>query len=76
MRGRKGVMRFQSIPHMETGMNDGNDFAGVEKVAGFVQLNEGELRSHVTEAPLGTRFSRSTVSELKPEDLRPDRCGA
>jgi hypothetical protein len=28
-------------------MNDGNEFPGVEKIAGFVQLNEGELRSHV-----------------------------
>ena len=28
-------------------MNDGNGFSGVEKVTGFVQLDEGQLRSHV-----------------------------
>jgi transposase-like protein len=28
-------------------MNDGNDFAGTEKLAGLVRLDEGELRSHV-----------------------------
>jgi len=28
-------------------MSDGNDFSGVEKSAGLVRLDEGELRSHV-----------------------------
>jgi hypothetical protein len=37
-------MTFLSIQQKETAMNDGNDFCGVEKFAGVVRVDDGQLR--------------------------------